>query len=210
LACRRLALRTAAILSQIGCATIPEGVLRRYFSGSDLAFEEKSMILAYPQASAELIGKIQRLEDIAAMMSFRDNLGDASLFDPAVSGPVETGAWILRVAIDVDILLSRHSKRESLAALRRSAAEYPAILLDILDRKLPDEAPRYGSVSTIPLLSLEKDMVINHDIVAFDGAIVARKDQRMSEPLLKRIRNFIQAGQIPLEIVEIIERDERG
>ena len=194
----------AAILSQIGCATIPEGTLRRYFSGSELSFEEKSMILAYPSVSAELISKIPKLDSIGAMMGFRDNLGDASLFDPSFSGPVETGAWILRTAIDFDILLSRHSKVDSVSILRKASSDYPKALLDILEREVPDEAPRVGSISTIPVLCLEKDMVINHDIVARDGVIVARKDQRMSEPLLKRIRNFIQAGQIDCEIIEIL------
>lgn len=199
----------AASLSQLGCVTIPEGTLRRYFSGSDLSFEERSMILAYPSIGADLIGKIPKLDSIAAMLGFRDNLGDAALFDPLLSGPVETGAWILRTAIDFDILLSRHSKADSIAILRKSPSEYPASLLDILERAVPDEPPRHGSVSTIPLLALEKDMVINQDLVARDGMVVARKDQRMSEPLMKRIRNFIQAGQLDCDIVEILQPKEQ-
>lgn len=194
----------AAILSQLGCATIPEGTLRRYFSGADLSFEERSMILAYPAASAELISKIPNLEAAAAMMGFRDKLGDASAFDVSVTGPIEAGAWILRTAIDFDVLLSRHSKAKTIEILRRASSDYPAILLDILDKGVPDEPPRIGDISTIPILALEKDMVINHDIIAHDGVIVARRDQHMTDPLLKRIRNFIQAGQITAEIVEIL------
>ncbi len=194
----------AALLSQLGCATLPEGTLRRYFSGSELSFEERSMILSYPSVGAELIAKIPKLGSIAAMLGFRGDLGDASLFGSSRVLPSKTGAWILRTAIDFDILLSRHSKAESLEAMRKSPSEYPAALLDVLERGVPDEPPRLGSISVIPTVALEKDMILNQDIVARDGVLVARKDQRMSEPLLKRIRNFMQAGQIDCEIVEIL------
>jgi response regulator RpfG family c-di-GMP phosphodiesterase len=194
----------AAVLSQLGCATIPEGTLRRYFSGADISFEERSMLLAYPTVSAELIAKIPKLDSIAAMMGFRDKLGDASTIDFATVGPVEAGAWILRTSIDFDVLLSRHNKSETIAVMRNSPSEYPKMLLDLLEECIPDEAPRHGSISTIAVLSLDKEMVLNQDIIARDGTVVARKDQRMSEPLLKRIRNFIQADLIESEIVEII------
>jgi hypothetical protein len=162
------------------------------------------MILAYPSVSAELIAKIPRLDSIAAMMGFRDRLGDARNVDFGLLGPVEAGAWILRTSIDFDILLSRHSKAESIEILRRAETDYPKILLDILELKAEDSAPRVGGLASIPLLCLEKDMILKMDIVARDGMTVARKDQRMTEPLLKRIRNFIQAGLIEVELVEVI------
>ena len=54
----------AAMLSQIGCITIPGDVLSKVFSGQELTEEEKEMYHSHPQAGAALLEKIPRLETV--------------------------------------------------------------------------------------------------------------------------------------------------
>jgi len=197
----------AAMLLQLGSVTVPEGSLKRHFNGAFLSPEEAAMINGYPAISAELVAKIPKLESVAEMMRFREGLGDALRLDfsPASLGEAKTGAWILKTAVDFDILLSRHSKAEALSKLRESPSEYPERLIEILEHSsAPDEPPRIGSAVKVPLMELEKEMLLNEDIVSRDGYVVARRDQRLTQPLVKRIRNFVQAGLIEKGSAEII------
>jgi len=200
-------LELAAMLLQLGSVTVPEGSLRRHFNGASLSPEEAAMVNSYPSVSAELVAKIPKLGSVAEMMRFREGLGDASKLDfsPAALGEAKAGAWILKTAVDFDILLSRHSKPEALARMREAPSEYPERLLEVLEHaSSPDGPPRIGSALKVPILSLEKEMLLNEDIVSKDGYVVARRDQRLTHPLVKRIRNFVQAGLIEKGSVEIL------
>ncbi len=197
----------AAMLLQLGAVTIPEATIRKHFDGATLSPSEAAMVNGYQALSAELIAKIPKLSAVAEMMRFRESLGDASKmeFMPSALGKARTGAWILRTAVDFDILLSRHSKAEALEKLRASPSEYPERLVAILEYAYaPDERPRLGSAVKTPLASLDKDMLLNEDIVSKDGHVVACRDQRLTHPLIKRIRNFQQAGLLEKDFVEIL------
>jgi response regulator RpfG family c-di-GMP phosphodiesterase len=62
-------LRLAAMLSQIGCVTLPESVLARLYAGQTLDDEAHSVYRAHPRVAGKLLQGIPRLEGVAAIVS---------------------------------------------------------------------------------------------------------------------------------------------
>ena len=58
----------AAMLSQVGCVTLPPDTLARIDAAGPLSPKEREIYRNHPQVSAELIKKIPRLENVAEMI----------------------------------------------------------------------------------------------------------------------------------------------
>ena len=59
----------AALMSQIGCITLPPDTLNKLYSGQELNAEEKTMYQDHPQIGSKLLEKIPRLETVAAIIA---------------------------------------------------------------------------------------------------------------------------------------------
>jgi response regulator RpfG family c-di-GMP phosphodiesterase len=101
----------AALLSQIGCVSIPSDTLAKVFSGDELTEDEKKMYNSHPALGSQLLARIPRLGAVTAAVS-----GQLKAFkefpqtEPADELPADQGilgAQILRVAIDFDTLICR-------------------------------------------------------------------------------------------------------
>ena len=100
-------LRLAAMLSQIGCVTLPENVLARHYAGQSVADEAQSLYRSHPRVAGKLLASIPRLEGVAAIVA-------SQLDDVSVDGePAELADWdgnkldalVLKVAADLDFWL---------------------------------------------------------------------------------------------------------
>ncbi|NJN64995.1 MAG: response regulator [Acidobacteria bacterium] len=80
----------AAMLSQIGCVTIPPETLKRIFAGQPVSQEERTMYAAAPDVASSILSGIPRLERVAQMIAWqRYGLSDLAKRDGAlVAGPV--------------------------------------------------------------------------------------------------------------------------
>ena len=99
-------LRLAAMLSQIGCVTLPEGVLARLYAGQTLDEEAHSVYRSHPRVAGKLLQAIPRLEGVAAIVSGR--LDDAVPGGQASDTNEPTGtrldSLILKMAAQLDYL----------------------------------------------------------------------------------------------------------
>ncbi|MEZ5566712.1 MAG: response regulator [Gammaproteobacteria bacterium] len=119
-------LRLAALLSQIGCITLPDGILDKVYAGTELSAEERDLYARHPAVAAALIERIPRLESVAAMIRSQQNL-DFRKF------PADTTAWdsattslvILATASRLDELLATGDQPAT--ALRRLKEDWPDI-----------------------------------------------------------------------------------
>ncbi|MEO2046534.1 MAG: HD domain-containing phosphohydrolase [Pirellulales bacterium] len=92
----------AAMLSQVGCVTIPETTLAKLSFGEKLTMEERRIYHGHPQVGHDLIAKIPRLENVAKIIA-RQNIhfDESGIFDDdLIEDPVVLGSYILNVAID--------------------------------------------------------------------------------------------------------------
>ena len=119
---RKLALKDvwkfeiAAMLSQIGCVTLPGEALEKVYRNQELGEEEKKMYESHPVVGQDLISKIPRLDEVGQIIAYQEKLfNGAGKPENGVKGKeIPLGARILKIALDFDILV-HNGMRPSLA-----------------------------------------------------------------------------------------------
>lgn len=59
----------AALMSQIGCITLPTDILIKKHSGIELSVEEREMYQSHPKIGASLLANIPRIESVTGMIA---------------------------------------------------------------------------------------------------------------------------------------------
>lgn len=185
----------AALMSQIGCITLPPDTLNKLYTGEELDPAEETMYLDHPQIGGKLLEKIPRLETVAAIIA-RQLMPYKSLAGcNGITEEVCIGAQILKIAIDFDSLLHRGWKRfEALDHLEKATAEYNPELVKILAGiKLTPENER---IVAVEIRDLSAGMIVEQDIMASNGVLIAPKGHEVTWSLIKGLKNFSQQGGV--------------
>jgi len=188
-------LEVAAMLSHIGCVTIPSETLEKHAAGEDLSSAEKNMMAAFPDIGSKLIAKVPRLETVAGIIAKQQDPG-AWPSDPLqASDVVRTGAAILRAATDFDQWLSRGLSR--VAATEKMAAHpefyAPALIAALRTIEVAKVEMR---VAMMPIADLRNGMIINEDIRSTKGVLVLPKGHEVNDAIRQRLVNFHMQGAI--------------
>ena len=69
-------IKTAAMLSQIGCVILQESVLKKVYRGEALTGEESQLFNQHPFVAYDLIAKIPRMKRVAEIIKFQDKYYD--------------------------------------------------------------------------------------------------------------------------------------
>lgn len=120
-------LEVAAMLSQIGCISVPTEVLDKAYAGRALAVDEANLLESHPEVGSKLIANIPRLESVAWMIAAQRHAYKTYCVQPAeaLDDELALGAQMLKVAIDLDQLLaSGLTPDAALDELRQHPDEY--------------------------------------------------------------------------------------
>jgi response regulator RpfG family c-di-GMP phosphodiesterase len=179
----------AAMMSQIGCITIPGEIINKIFADQPIDREEEEMYLKHPQVGAKLLEKIPRLEAVAAIIAEQFRRYDSFAEQSSISEEVALGAQLLKVANDFDTLRHRGMKRPLiLQRFEDMGGAYNPEMLSILER-LPLESEREQIIS-VPVRDMAVGMVVDRDIFASNGALVAPQGQEVTWSMLQGLKNF--------------------
>ena len=179
----------AAMMSQIGCITLPSEILNKKHANIELTFEENEMYQRHPKVGASLLADIPRLESVVGMISGQLRRYDE--FTEEISEDEEgvTGAQILRVALDYDLLLFQGKiHKEVIKELSAKKGVYnPDILKALNDVKLDDE---HVCIISLKVRDISIGMITEEDILAKNGILLAPKGQEITWPVLQGLLNF--------------------
>lgn len=194
----------AAMLSQVGCITIPEETLWRVYSGHSLNSEEIKMVQAHPQIGHDLIRHIPRLEGVAEIIAYQDKLfnGAGVPYDNRRGYEIPLGARILKLALDYDKLAeSRLDSYEALEEIRDRHNWYDPEIIPALELALKNEI-RY-ELKLARIDELTPDMLLAEDIKSVKGMLLLTKGQEVTRSLCMRLKNFHEGGAIvePLQVL---------
>ena len=120
-------LEMAAMLSQIGCITVPPDILDKMYAGESLTGDEQELFSSHPSVGSSLVANIPRLKPIARMIKaqqlpFKSYVVQQSL---AQERGIDLGAQILKVALDLDqLVVGGLSPKAALDELHRRPDEY--------------------------------------------------------------------------------------
>lgn len=195
-------LDVAAMLSHIGCVTIPDAVLSKVFEGGKLADKEQEMFDQHPNIGAGLIAQIPRLQNVAQIIAYQEKHFDGRGLpdDEKKEQAIPLGARILKAALDFDSLESRgRTKPEALDRMRSLSGWYDPDVLNALDALETTYKRRKAGVQ-----DLRPGMILDENIVNANGLTLISKGQEITETLLCRLLNIATRHVIrePITVLE--------
>jgi response regulator RpfG family c-di-GMP phosphodiesterase len=194
----------AAMLSQIGCITMPADILQKLNDGSELSPSEQALYKSHPATGSRLLESIPRLEAVARIIEQQEEtvqplppgqpLGEADR--------VLLGTHILKLALALDHFTARGLTRSAaLAQLQGDNHVYPPELLkalaalEAIDLAMKSRAVRFKELTT--------GMVLKTDIVTKDGSLLLAKGHTLTSTILECLeRYFVSQGvQEPIGVL---------
>jgi response regulator RpfG family c-di-GMP phosphodiesterase len=185
----------ATMLSQIGCVTIPDDILKKAFRGLQLGDDEMVIYKNHPIIAADMLKKIPRLEEISEIIKYQDKYYDGSGFpEDAVAGEeIPEGARILKIAIDFDILINSVNNDEyAIKEMQKRRGWYDEkILLHFVENVAKSkEIKKKYEMTTVAVNELKEGMYLAEDVVSKNGVIIGTSKQKITTSLLVTIKNY--------------------
>ncbi len=184
-------IEVAAMLSQIGCVTIPESILHRAYSGEALAADEKSMFEHHPRIGESLIAKIPRMEPVARIIGSQEKRfhGHEVSMDDLKSEVIPLGARILKVALDFESLESNgYTKIQAVECLSSRNGWYDPRVLDALQAIALEETG--WSRQILPIQNLRPGMILEEDVRNSKGQLLIRKGLEITDLVIQLLHNL--------------------
>ncbi len=189
-------IEVAAMLSQIGCVTLPPDIVNKVHAREELTTPEKAIYNSHPSVGSKLLANVPRMEVIAGIIS--KQLQSYSEYPPLTDMAEEErtialGAQILKVALYFEQLGTREVLREMiLEELCKKEGEFnPKILTACANFKFQEAET---TVKMITIKGLDVGMVTDEDIVSKSGLLLMPKGLEITYTSMERLRNISHDG----------------
>ena len=184
-------IETAAMLSQIGCVTLSEDVIKKIYQGLDLSKEEGKRFNAHPGIASELLSHIPRMGEVAEIIAYQEKHfdGKGNLGNPRKGENIPLGARILKVVLDFDALDSQGlSKSNALKELGQRQGWYDPVVLAAFEAVLSANK-RYVVKETL-MDGLRVQMILAEDVRSLNGQLLISRGQEVTLALKERLKSF--------------------
>jgi len=180
----------AAILSQLGCITIPQDVLERHEQGCILKEEELQEIKKNNINVIKLLMDIPIFEDIAEIISLSEkHLNNNKSTNDKKEKNIRTSGKILQVAKGLDrYIMSGVSPADAISMLRDDIFFNANEIVDSLNTY--DFNQKNMIKIYIYSNELNTKMIIESDIYSSNGVLLIKKGQHVTYPILSSLINF--------------------
>ena len=189
----------AAMLSHIGCITVPFQILDKVRNGHDLSKAEHAIYWSHPETGRLLLEKIPHLELVAQIIG-----NQAQPLKPiAAWQQIETadrltlGSHLLRLALEVEEGTSKRLNKAAIMAGLRSKSLHPALL------KVLEGIDSVASKSMIlPSSELTCGMILDNHIIGENGLLLMAKGQFLSATLIQYLRRRFEYSGVeePIQV----------
>ncbi len=182
----------AAMLSQLGCVTLPPDTAERYFRGENLTPREQEMVARMPAVTCEILAHIPRLEPVLAMLAPEEEsaAARARITDYAKAEEVRLARAALKLAGDTERKRAAGwTRTRILDWLRANKDDYDPDLR-LFFEQMPDEESAQSDVRGMAVHEMAVGMVLSEDVRTEAGLLLIAAGQEVTVGLLQRIRNF--------------------
>ncbi len=181
----------AAMLSQIGCVSLPAETLDKLHGGVDLDPHEQEMFGSHPDVGGRLIVNIPHLENVAHMIVRQqepfswDRSGELAQDRDRVA----VGGYILKIALDFDSLMLRGlSPEKALSELRAQSDLYdPDIVETMVGLEVP---PTENQRRVVSVSELAPQMILDQDVHSRKGGLLVTKGQEVTLAVREHLRRW--------------------
>lgn len=185
------AIKTAAMLSQIGCVILPEAVLKKVYCGDTLTPEETQLFSQHPFVAADLIARIPRMKLVADIIRNQDKYfdGNGTPGDKRQGHEIPMEARILKVALDFDAMESAgKTKAEAFDELKKRKGWYDPTVIDALKTALAKEIKYEMKMSVVA--EIQEGMILAEDITSSNHILLVSKGQEVNPSMIMKLQNF--------------------
>lgn len=195
----------AAMLSQIGCVTIPNEILDKVYTNQSLSDREREIYGAHPDTAYDLISKIPRLRLVAQMIKEQMRPIGNDQNKVLTDLPVTTlGGQMLAIALEMDRhMIGGDSVSTAVARLKHQPHIYhPALLDEVSDV----EDVRAEEISKmVKPGQMTARMIIDEDIALNNGMLIAAKGQEVTDAMAMRLKILVERNELK-DVYRVIER----
>ncbi len=187
----------SALLSQLGCITLPSEVIDAAFHGERLTLEQQDAFDKHPGVTRDLLSKIPRVQDIGWIVA-QQRLAIGT-YDSDVSEEQKVGADILRLAIAFDDLkLKDVGDAEARTRLKYISRASPKVIRGLagLQGDLWSTELRAVRIS-----DLAAGMILHEDVWTGSGLLIVVRGHEITLPLIARLNNFQRQKAIPDKVL---------
>jgi response regulator RpfG family c-di-GMP phosphodiesterase len=181
----------AALLSQIGCISLPKETVAKVEAGQPLTQEEHRLFESHPQMAAKMLEAIPRLETVAAIVARQNTaLTEAEVFRELNGLDAKSaGCVLLHAAVEFDRqIMAGHSANAASEALRKAKVNLPPAVLDVLPN-LPI-AGREHTLRSVRLIDLAPGMLLDEPLITLRGVCLVPAGHEVTAALLARLRGI--------------------
>jgi response regulator RpfG family c-di-GMP phosphodiesterase len=188
----------AAMLSQVGCVTVPPALIEKLDRGEELDAAERKMLAEHPRVAQQLLSGIPRLEEVAEMIRYQNDRcrspGGAPAAEAVEAKDLPMGSRILKIALDLDELETREGSRPAaLAKLLARRDHYDAEMLEIVEEALTAGAAE--EIVEVEIAALVVGMTVAEDIRTVDGLLLVSAGQPVNVGMIQRLQNWARRGE---------------
>lgn len=189
----------AAMLSQIGCVSVPEEILQKIAGGKPVVEKEINLYHQHPQIGHDLIARIPRMETVAEIVANQNRRFNDKIETPTPIGNIELvkiGSRILKVVLDYDKLLnSGNFPGTVLNELAGREGWYDTEVLGALKKIIDERTEEYIS-SELSISQLKPGMILAEPLVSNKGILLLAAGHEVTLSLIMRLTNLASAGMI--------------
>jgi len=187
----------AAMMSQLGCVTLPPETIEAVYNGEQLSATEQSLYDSHPSVASGLLSKIPRLEPIAWMIEHQNHpVPEGS--DPDMAD-VRMGAEILRLVLAYEKLIHKSASRtEAVHTLTLQNKSFNREFFDALI--LLDPNAEEGEIRKCRIETLSAGMIVQNEVRSSEGSLVVAKGQEITPPLILKLKNLHARRVIASEV----------
>jgi response regulator RpfG family c-di-GMP phosphodiesterase len=188
-------LEVAAMLSQIGCVTLPAATTEKLYYGRPLSSEEIELTQRLPTLSLQLLESIPRLEAVRAILQAQNHNfdGSGSPHNAMQGESIPLGARVLKLVIDYDTLEAAGTDPTmAIGTLQSRKGRYDPKLLDALAGARTKVASQ--GLSELKLAAVRPGMFLAQDIMSTTGLLLVARGHEVTPGLLNRLRNLPPGG----------------
>jgi len=196
----------AAALSQIGLIVFPPTIMEKINSREPLTHPEKMTFAKHPIVGSELLKNIPRLELIARMIKDQEqSLQDLQLREKTSKDDhvAAMGAHIIKVAIDYDnLVMSGTLHTKALAVLSSEEDKYQPEVIAALDDLQPKDVS--DQIKFYDISDLDVGMILQEDIIDYDGKLIVANNQEVTYPLLMRLFRLNESKRLTNKAIKVL------
>jgi len=191
----------AAMLSQIGCVSVPEDIVSKKYSGQPLSPEEQQIYDMSISVAVSLLGNIPRMEGIGQIIA-------CQLRDDCDGAGMTMGGKLLSLAQAYDDLLQQGmGKEDAVARLSQDKERYGEELHSALERLLLRQDGY--SLRQVQREEFVPGMILAEDLRTHRGALMLAKGLELSGYMLERLTSLAKIHAIR-EPIAVLVNDQEG